>query len=75
MLDGVEIDIDTWPGLNTFVEFEGKNEESIKMVLKKLQIDYSLVTTENVFDIYLKNGYSKEDMNNLKFKESENDEI
>lgn len=45
------------------------------MVLKKLQIDYSLVTTENVFDIYLKNGYSKEDMNNLKFKESENDEI
>lgn len=75
MLDGVEIDIDTWPGLNTFVEFEGKNEKSIKMVLKKLQIDYNLVTTENVFDIYLKNGYSKEDMNNLKFKESENDEI
>lgn len=27
ILNGVEIDIDTWPYLNTYVEFEGKNKK------------------------------------------------
>ena len=68
ILDDVEIDIDTWPGINTFIEFEGKNEESIKKVVQKLGLTYELGTTLDVQSIYMSKGYAKEDLNNLNFK-------
>ena len=74
ILNKVEIDIDTWPGLNTYVEFEGKNEDDIKLVFNKLGLDYKMAITDNVQDIYLSNGYTLNDMNNLKL-EGEEDEI
>lgn len=67
VLDDVEIDIDTWPHLNTYVEFESNNEENIKKVLKKLNINIEDTTTMNAQDIYLSLGYTQEDLNNLKF--------
>lgn len=67
VLDDVEIDIDTWPHLNTYVEFESNNEEDIKKVLKKLNINIEDTTTMNAQDIYLSIGYTQEDLNNLKF--------
>lgn len=67
MLDGVEIDIDTWPHLNTYVEFEGKSEASLYAVLDKLGIPHTNVTTMDTQDIYLSKGFTLEDMNNLKF--------
>lgn len=69
LLDDVEIDIDTWPHLNTFVEFEGKDEEVIKKLVSKLGLDYDELTTMNALDIYLSLGYSMEDMNNKRFEE------
>lgn len=66
-LDDVEIDIDTWPHLNTFAEFEGNSEEAVLNVLKLLNVDKSSITTMDVQTIYLKEGYTKEDLNNLKF--------
>lgn len=69
MLDDVEIDIDTWPGVNTFVEFEGKNEDDIKNVVKKLGMNFEESTTMDVHSIYLSLGYNQEEMNNLSFKE------
>lgn len=35
-LDGVEIDLDEWPWLPTFVELEAENEEELKRVAEKL---------------------------------------
>lgn len=67
MLDNVEIDIDTWPHLNTYVEFESSNEESIKSLLNKLNIDIKDTTTMNAQDIYLSLGYTQEDLNDLRF--------
>ena len=67
ILDNVEIDIDTWPHLNTYVEFEADCEEKIKKVLDKLDIDIKDTTTMNAQSIYLSLGYTKEDLNNLKF--------
>jgi len=67
ILDDVEIDIDTWPHLNTYVEFESNNEENIKNVLNKLNIDMKDTTTMNAQDIYLSLGYTQEDMNDLRF--------
>lgn len=40
LLDGVFLDIDTWPGIPTYLEIEGKSEDQIKKVAKKLGLDY-----------------------------------
>ncbi len=40
-LDGVEIDIDTWPHLEPYVEIEGKDEEAVKKVSEKLGFNWS----------------------------------
>ena len=67
MLNDVEIDIDTWPHLNTYVEFEGKSKEDVFALLNLLDISEDEVTTMDAQDIYLANGYTKEDMNDLRF--------
>ncbi len=67
MLNEVEIDIDTWPHLNTYVEFEGKSKEAVFALLKLLDISEDEVTTMDAQDIYLANGYTLEDMNDLRF--------
>jgi len=41
ILDDVEITIDEWPFLEPFVEAEGKSEEKVKNVSKKIGFDYS----------------------------------
>lgn len=40
-LNGVEITIDTWPGLNPLVEVEGESEATVKDVSEVLGFDYS----------------------------------
>jgi adenylate cyclase class 2 len=67
MLHDVEIDIDTWPHLNTYVEFEGKSKEAVFDLLKYLAIDESAVTTMDAQDIYLATGFTLEDMDDLRF--------
>lgn len=39
--DGVEVTIDTWPGLNPFVEVEGETEEIVRRVSSDLGFDFS----------------------------------
>ena len=67
MLNNVEIDIDTWPHLRAYVEFEGKSKKSVLDLLKLLEIDENRITTMDAQDIYLANGFTLEDLNNLKF--------
>ena len=67
MLNDVEIDIDTWPHLRAYVEFEGKSKKSVLDLLKLLEIDENRITTMDAQDIYLANGFTLEDLNNLKF--------
>lgn len=52
VLDDVEIDIDSWPMIPTYMEIEGKSEEEIFKIKKKLDIDENKVTTLNCNDIY-----------------------
>ena len=68
-MDDVEIDIDRWPYLKDYVEFESFNEENIYNVLKKLDIDIKDTTTKIAQDFYYDEGYKKEDLNNLCFEE------
>lgn len=69
ILDEVEIDIDTWPKINTYVEFEGRNEESIQKAVKKLGMNFDDGTTMDVQSIYLSLGHTLDEMNNLSFEE------
>lgn len=41
LLDGVEVTIDTWPFLETFIEVEGPSEEAVKGVADKLGMNWS----------------------------------
>lgn len=46
-LDGVIVDIDTWPKIPTYVELEGFSESAIKEVARKLELDWKDVIFEN----------------------------
>ena len=47
VLDGVTIDIDTWPRIPTYVELEGTSEESLKEVAAKLGLEWDKVELRN----------------------------
>ena len=52
ILNNVEIDIDSWPMIPTYMEIEGKSEEEVLNMKRVLNIDESNVTTLNCDDIY-----------------------
>ena len=51
-LNGVEIDIDTWPKIPTYLEIEGKNEEKVYNILRLLGIPKEKATSLDVQSIY-----------------------
>ena len=61
VLDGVEVDIDSWPKIPTYVEFEAQSEQDIENVCKKLGIDFESLTTLDVCSIYNHYGLEIED--------------
>jgi adenylate cyclase class 2 len=46
-LDGVTIDIDTWPNVPTYVELEGESESALRVVAKKLGFDWNTAVFHN----------------------------
>ena len=73
-LDHIEIDIDTWPLIPTYLEIEGNSEEDVKRVEKLLELNESKVTTMNCQDSYLEEyGIDINQIEELKFDENEND--
>ena len=68
-LDGVEIDVDTWPMIPTYVEIEGKSEEEVMTVVKRLGYNNNDITTLDVDSIYKKYGYNLNEIKKLKFEE------
>ena len=69
MLDGVEVDIDFWPQIPTYVEFEGESEDAIKSVCQKLGIDFEKLTTMDVSSVYLHYGIDIEKQSILVLEE------
>lgn len=51
-LNGVEVDIDTWPGIPTYLEIEGSSEEEVYDTLKLLEISKDEATSLDVENIY-----------------------
>ena len=52
MLNNVEIDIDTWPLIPTYVELEGKDIESVNNLVKILHVNEDKITSLDVASIY-----------------------
>lgn len=48
------ISIDTWPGLDPFIEVEGQSEQEVTGVAKELGLDFSTALFGTVFDVYKK---------------------
>ncbi len=53
MLNGVEIDIDSWPMIPTYMEIEAESEEKVKEIEDLLEVDKSKITALNCEDIYI----------------------
>ena len=68
-LNGVEIDIDSWPNIPTYMEIEGPSEDSVYYTLDLLGIDLEKTTTKDVQGIYLDYGYNLDDIKELKLEE------
>ncbi len=63
--EGVEITIDEWPFLEPFVEVEGKTEEQVKTVSKKIGFDYAKAKFCSADTLYgEKYNFSKDRINN-----------
>ena len=52
ILDDVEISIDTWPRIPTYMELESDDIRKIEKVIKKLKLDNAIATTLDVATIY-----------------------
>jgi len=53
-IDGVELMIDWWPFLNPILEIEGKNEQAVKDVAEKLNLNWKEAIFDSVDYIYSK---------------------
>jgi adenylate cyclase class 2 len=54
MRDGVEITIDTWPGLNPFIEIEGVNEKIVREISNELEFDFNEAVFGSIDLVYEK---------------------
>ena len=52
--DGVEVTIDTWPGLNPFVEIEGVDEKTVREVSNELGFDFEKAVFGSIDLVYEK---------------------
>lgn len=52
-LDGVEVTIDTWPWIKSFVEIEGESEDALRKVAKKLDFDWKDALHGSVENAYM----------------------
>lgn len=61
VLNGIEINIDSWPMIAKYVEIKGKNEE-VMITLELLDLTKDKVTTLDVNSVYNKYGIDLEDI-------------
>lgn len=52
-LGEVTLDIDTWPGLSTYVEIEGPGEDAVRATAEALGFDFALASFGSVDEVYL----------------------
>lgn len=66
-LEKYKIDIDTWPGIPTYMEIEGQDEEDLSYILNKLGYKIEDTISCTADDIYKKYGKTMFNQRELKF--------
>ena len=69
VLDDVEIDIDDWQLLPTYLEIEGPSEEKVYELLKQIGFGVEDSTTRDVEGIYLDYGHNLKEIYSLELEE------
>lgn len=69
LLDNVEIDIDTWPMILSYVELEGNSWEVVEDVAKKLGFDWAEHLRCSTMQVYAKYGINENDYSVITFEE------
>jgi len=69
LLNGVEVDIDDWPYIPTYLEIEGPSEEAVYNVLDVLGYNKDEATSRDVEGIYKDYGYEILEIKNLELEE------
>ena len=75
VLDDVEVDIDLWPKIPPYVEFEAESEDAIKAVTSKLGIEFDKLTTCDCDEIYKSYGIILSDYPILPLEDEKKREI
>ena len=61
--DDIEISIDTWPGLEPFIEMEGRDEEAVREAARSLDFDFEKAVFGSIDLVYEKElGIPAEDI-------------
>ena len=68
-LNGVEIDIDSWPLIPTYMEIEGPSEEAVYHALEVLGFSRDEATTRDVEGIYIDYGFELDKIYDLRLEE------
>ena len=66
-LNGYEIDIDTWPGIPTYMEVEGENEEKLDELLKLLGYNFKDAVSCTADEVYKMYGKDMISMREIRF--------
>ncbi len=67
VVKGYEVDIDTWPMLNTYIEIEGKDKKDLEKILAILGYKWEDTISCTVDEIYKRNGIDSLSMREIKF--------
>lgn len=70
ILDGVEIDIDSWPMIPDYVEIEGKNEEEVYKIVEILGFTKDEITGKDVESVYKDYGIELNKIEILELEEN-----
>jgi len=66
-LDSVDVDIDTWPLMPSYMEIEGRNWEDVRVVADKLGMDWEKRRTTGAMQFYREYGIEEKDYAVLTF--------
>lgn len=69
ILNGVEIDLDSWPYIPDYMEIEGKNEEEVYKTLEILGFKKEDAVFDDADSLYKRYGYDLEAIKELKLEE------
>ena len=74
-VDGVEVDIDSWPMIPSYVEIENDSNELIKSTIERLGLQEHEIVSCNTADVYKKYGIDLYAFRELRFVQRENEGI